>query len=159
MRILTDPCWKCHPWSSWCRAYLSIQIWPCWKSSSQVWGLQSTFRTILSDTYNVLSVPFPFICYSNYLCTALLDKHCYINEYAIKSRRKLKQALSDMWTKYTITKWTVIPTSIIYIFGQHMELPRSSKIPRNSYINQRKKEREITHHCHSKKTRLKYTFT
>jgi hypothetical protein len=39
----------------------------------------------------------------------------------------------------------------IYIFGQHMELPRASKISRNSHINQRKKERKITHHCHYEK--------
>jgi hypothetical protein len=34
-------------------------------------------------------------------------------------------------------------TSIIYTFGQHMELPRSPKIARNSHINQRKKKEKL----------------
>jgi ribosomal protein RSM22 (predicted rRNA methylase) len=34
-------------------------------------------------------------------------------------------------------------TSIIYIFGQHIELPRASKISRNSHINQRKKKEKL----------------
>jgi hypothetical protein len=33
--------------------------------------------------------------------------------------------------------------SIIYIFGQHMELPRASKIPTNSHINRRKKKEKL----------------
>jgi hypothetical protein len=32
----------------------------------------------------------------------------------------------------------------IYIFGQHMELPRASKIPKNSHINQRKKKEKLS---------------
>jgi hypothetical protein len=69
-------------------------------------------------------------------------------------------------------KWLVLyaSVSIIYIFGQssheHQKFLEISTLIREKkkeklptfYINQRKKERKITHHCHYKKTRLKYPF-
>jgi hypothetical protein len=45
----------------------------------------------------------------------------------------------------------------IYIFGQYMELHVHRKLLKISTLI--KKERKITHNCHYKKIRLKYSYT
>jgi hypothetical protein len=77
--------------------------------------------------------------------SSIITNVTVVPEVSAETIKRLSEYKNDIYIYIYILKASKghVKYSIIYIFDQHIELPHSPKISRNSHINRRKKEKKL----------------